>query len=121
MIAVLAGGPSCEREISLISGRAVLDALQRCGWDAILIDPTKDVAVELKAKGVSAVFVALHGNFGEDGTIQRYLDEAGMIYTVLWTPPAEASLASLWLGGHQPRRNLASGEQDPPARNGLRY
>lgn len=80
-IAVLAGGSSCEREISLISGRAVFDALKNRGCDTVMIDPTEEVAVQLKAEGASAAFLALHGSFGEDGTIQRLLDEAGIFYT----------------------------------------
>lgn len=80
-IAVLAGGPSCEREISLISGRAVFDALRSRGWDTVMVDPKEDVVDELRSQGISAVFLALHGSFGEDGTIQRLLDEAGIRYT----------------------------------------
>ncbi len=79
---MLAGGTSCEREISLISGRAVFDALKIRGLDVSLLDPAKgDFIAPLKNGGVSIVFIALHGSFGEDGTVQKMLDEAGIAYT----------------------------------------
>lgn len=80
-IAVLAGGSSCEREISLISGKAVVDALLAKGFDACLVDPIGDFLTGLKRDGIFFVFLALHGTFGEDGTIQSILDEAGIAYT----------------------------------------
>ena len=80
-IAVLAGGPSCEREISLISGKAVLEALVSLGIETCLIDPVGNFLEELKRENISFVFLALHGTFGEDGTIQRILDEARIKYT----------------------------------------
>jgi D-alanine-D-alanine ligase len=82
-IAVLSGGPSCEREVSLISGNAVLAALKERGYDAFLVDPDVrgDFAVSLKSAGVSAAFIALHGTFGEDGAVQEILDRAGIVYT----------------------------------------
>jgi D-alanine-D-alanine ligase len=80
-IAVLAGGPSCEREISLISGKAVFDALSGLGLPAILLDPGPDFVHRLKEENISFVFIALHGSFGEDGTVQRLLDQARIPYT----------------------------------------
>ncbi len=80
-IAVLAGGPSCEREISLISGKAVWEALSAKGFDVILIDPIGDFIQVLKESGITVVFIALHGAFGEDGTVQRMLDEENILYT----------------------------------------
>ena len=80
-IAILAGGPSCEREISLISGRAVFDALYARGLEVFMLDPVGDFMGELKKQNVSVVFLALHGSFGEDGTVQRMLEEAGIVYT----------------------------------------
>jgi len=80
-IAVLAGGPSCEREISLISGQAVLEALTAKAISAVLLDPVGDFLSVLKKDNISMVFLALHGTFGEDGTIQRMLEEEGVIYT----------------------------------------
>jgi len=78
---VLAGGPSCEREISLISGRAVFDALTAKGLSVFMMDPLGDFMAELKCRDISVAFLALHGTFGEDGTIQRMLEEAGICYT----------------------------------------
>ncbi len=80
-IAVLAGGPSCEREVSLISGQAVLDALLTRGFEAFLMDPVEGFASALRARGVDMAFVALHGTFGEDGTAQRLLEAEGVAYT----------------------------------------
>lgn len=80
-IAVLAGGPSCEREISLLSGRAVFDALAAKGYDVLMIDPDTGIADRLKKENADIAFIALHGSFGEDGTIQRILDQAGIPYT----------------------------------------
>ena len=80
-IAVLAGGSSCEREISLISGRAIFDALKNRGLNATLLDPGENFADHLKEWGTTIAFVALHGSFGEDGSVQRILEEAGIAYT----------------------------------------
>ncbi|OGX40380.1 MAG: hypothetical protein A3C53_07830 [Omnitrophica WOR_2 bacterium RIFCSPHIGHO2_02_FULL_68_15] len=80
-IAVLAGGISCEREISLISGRAVLEALRGLGHEACFIDAADDFIKALREKGIQHVFLALHGTFGEDGTVQRVLDREGIRYT----------------------------------------
>jgi len=87
-IAVLAGGPSCEREVSLVSGRAVAEALASKGFSVFTLDPPDDLAAALAARGADLVFIALHGTFGEDGTVQRLLDAAGIPYT---GPGAEAS------------------------------
>jgi D-alanine-D-alanine ligase len=80
-IAVLAGGPSSEREVSLVSGRAVYEALLSKGLDALILDPVEGFIDRLREEKISMVFIALHGAFGEDGTIQRMLDEAGICYT----------------------------------------
>ena len=80
-VAVIAGGSSCEREISLISGRAVMEALASKGVPALFIDPTGDFIGKLKNENISMVFLALHGTFGEDGTIQRLLEEEDILYT----------------------------------------
>ena len=81
-IAVLAGGTSCEREISLISGRNVLEALQSKGLKVLWADPaTPDFIRILKENKVTLVFLALHGTFGEDGTVQRLLEKEGILYT----------------------------------------
>jgi D-alanine-D-alanine ligase len=79
-ITVLAGGPSSEREVSLKSGRAVADALKSLGHQVTLADIRPD---DLHALDIPAdlVFIALHGSFGEDGRVQRLLEERGIRYT----------------------------------------
>ena len=78
-VAVLFGGKSGEREVSLKSGSAVLAALKRQGVDAHAFDPASQDLGELKA--YDRAFIALHGRFGEDGTIQGALDLMGIPYT----------------------------------------
>ncbi len=80
-VAVLMGGPSSEREISLLSGNAVLAALQSQGVDAHAYDPAARPVYELKRDGFDRVFIALHGRFGEDGTVQGALEVLGIPYT----------------------------------------
>ena len=73
------GGPSAEREVSLRSGAAVARALRSLGHDVTEVDP-KDGQFDLPPK-TDVVFLALHGTYGEDGTVQRRLDELGALYT----------------------------------------
>jgi D-alanine-D-alanine ligase len=81
-VAVLAGGRSPEREVSLRSGHRVTSALHARGHDAQLIDPAEGPFVEnVSAAMVSTCYVALHGKEGEDGTVQRLLDALGIAYT----------------------------------------
>ncbi len=80
-IGVLLGGLSPEREISLLSGNAVLSALKGMGLDALGIDVGRNVALRLKETGIDLAFIALHGNYGEDGSIQGLLEYAGIPYT----------------------------------------
>jgi D-alanine-D-alanine ligase len=80
-VAVLLGGRSAEREISLKSGGAVLAALQRAGVDAHGFDPAERDLAELKQQGFARVFIALHGRYGEDGTVQGALELLGIPYT----------------------------------------
>ena len=80
-VAVLMGGPSAEREISLISGKAVLEALRSRGVDAHAFDPAEREILELKRGGFERVFIALHGRFGEDGTVQGALETLRIPYT----------------------------------------
>ena len=87
-VAVLAGGPSCEREVSLISGKAVYDALSELGYPVILVDAVGDFMTTLTDENVTFAFLALHGTFGEDGTVQRLLEQEGIAYT---GPGPEAS------------------------------
>lgn len=80
-VAVLLGGRSAEREISLQSGQAVLDALCRSGVDAHPFDPAEHALENLLHQGFNRAFIALHGRFGEDGTIQGALELMGLPYT----------------------------------------
>ncbi|HEX4944912.1 MAG TPA: D-alanine--D-alanine ligase [Usitatibacteraceae bacterium] len=80
-VAVLMGGPSAEREISLISGKAVLGALLEKGVDAHAFDPKERELFDLKREGYARAFIALHGRFGEDGTVQGALEVMGLPYT----------------------------------------
>jgi D-alanine-D-alanine ligase len=81
-VAVLLGGDSAEREISLLSGGAVLDALQAAGVDAHAVDAAApDLLEQLTRGGFDRAFIALHGRGGEDGVIQGLLETIGMPYT----------------------------------------
>jgi D-alanine-D-alanine ligase len=80
-VAVLMGGSSAEREISLMSGRGVLAALQSQGVDAHAFDPSERDLVDLKREGFARCFIALHGRHGEDGTVQGALELLGIPYT----------------------------------------
>ncbi len=81
-VAVLLGGNSAEREISLLSGRAVLGALQAAGVDAHAVDAADaDLLAQLTNGGFDRAFIALHGRGGEDGVIQGLLETIGMPYT----------------------------------------
>ena len=80
-VAVLMGGLSAEREISLMSGQGVLQALRSQGVDAHAFDPAERDIGELKKDGFARCFIALHGRFGEDGTVQGALELLGIPYT----------------------------------------
>ncbi len=80
-VAVLMGGPSAEREVSLKSGQAVLDALTRRGIDAHGIDADRDVLRVLENGRYERAFIALHGRWGEDGVIQGALEVLDLPYT----------------------------------------
>jgi len=80
-VAVLMGGASAEREVSLMSGNGVLKALQSKGVDAHAFDPAERDLGDLKREGFARCFIALHGRFGEDGTVQGALELMGIPYT----------------------------------------
>lgn len=80
-VAVLMGGLSAERDISLMSGQGVLQALRSQGVDAHAFDPAERDLGELKRDGFTRCFIALHGRFGEDGTVQGALELLGIPYT----------------------------------------
>lgn len=80
-VGVLFGGRSAEREVSLMSGSGVLKALQSKGIDAHGFDPAERSLAELAAEKFDRVFIALHGRYGEDGTLQGALEQLGIPYT----------------------------------------
>jgi D-alanine-D-alanine ligase len=80
-VAVLMGGWSAEREVSLNSGEACAKALARCGYKVSAVDVTRDIATELTKLSPDVCFNALHGRFGEDGTVQGMLEILGIPYT----------------------------------------
>ncbi|MDO9292745.1 MAG: D-alanine--D-alanine ligase, partial [Hydrogenophaga sp.] len=80
-VAVLMGGRSAEREVSLMSGTGVLAALKSKGVDAHAFDPAERDLGDLKREGFARCFIALHGRFGEDGTVQGALELLGIPYT----------------------------------------
>ncbi len=80
-IAVLYGGTSAEREVSLASGKAVAKGLKEVGLNAELVDTKEVSAFELSGMGFDSAFIALHGRGGEDGTIQGALEVANISYT----------------------------------------
>jgi D-alanine-D-alanine ligase len=80
-VAVLKGGRSLERNVSLRSGARVEDALERCGFDVIGIDVGGDLVHRLREAAADVAFIALHGRDGEDGTVQELLELVGLPYT----------------------------------------
>ncbi len=80
-VAVLKGGISSEREVSLVSGDACATALRACGYDVVEIDVTRDLWNQLIAANPDVIFNALHGDWGEDGRVQGVLDMFGKPYT----------------------------------------
>ncbi len=90
-ITVLMGGPSSEREVSLVSGGAIADALERIGHKITRADITPEDTVALDRDGIDVVFIALHGNFGEDGKVQQLCEKRGLRY--IGSPPRASQLA----------------------------
>ncbi|MEY2623217.1 MAG: hypothetical protein RLZZ101_452, partial [Pseudomonadota bacterium] len=80
-VGVLMGGRSAEREISLLSGQGVLNALLEKGIDAHAFDPGVRSPVDISNEQFDRVFIALHGRYGEDGTIQGLLELLNIPYT----------------------------------------
>lgn len=80
-VAVLMGGWSAEREVSLVSGRAVIKVLEELGYRVTGVDVDRDVAAQLAALDVDVVFNALHGRWGEDGCVQGLLEVMNLPYT----------------------------------------
>ncbi len=80
-VVVLAGGPSAERAISLESGQAVAEALRERGHRVRLLDPARESLEKFAWETVDAAFIALHGEYGEDGQVQRQLEKLGVAFT----------------------------------------
>ncbi len=118
-VGVLFGGRSAEREISLMSGSGVLTALQSQGVDAHAFDPAQHSLADLAAEKFDRVFIALHGRYGEDGTLQGALEQMGIPYTgpgVLASAIAmdKAMTKRIWLfnGLSTPRFEMLSAGSD---------
>jgi D-alanine-D-alanine ligase len=127
-VAVLMGGDSAEREISLRSGSAVLAALQRQGVDAHGIDAGRDVLQQLRADRFDRVFIMLHGRGGEDGVIQGALERLGLPYTgsgvlgsALGMDKYRTKLVWRGLGLPTPEALLMMQEKDLPEAQSLGY
>ena len=118
-VAVLLGGRSSEREISLMSGRNVLEGLRKASVDAHPFDPAERELSELKQEGFERAFIALHGRYGEDGTVQGALELLGIPYTGSGVMASALSLDKLrtkliWLasGVPTPRHEVITAESD---------
>lgn len=110
-VAVLLGGASAEREVSLQSGQAVLAGLLEAGIDAVAFDPRQRSVAQLKDLGFNKVFIALHGRGGEDGTLQGLLEILQLPYTGSGVMASAITMDKmrtkmLWLGAGLP---VASG------------
>ncbi|WQG58870.1 D-alanine--D-alanine ligase [Pseudomonas sp. RTB3] len=118
-VAVLFGGTSAEREVSLKSGQAVLEALQSAGVDAFGIDVGDDFLQRLVSEKIDRAFIVLHGRGGEDGSMQGLLECAGIPYTgsgILASALAMDKLRTkqVWhsLGIPTPRHRVLCSEDD---------
>jgi D-alanine-D-alanine ligase len=118
-VAVLMGGRSAEREISLMSGNGVLKALRAKGVDAHAFDPAERDLFELKRAGFARCFIALHGRGGEDGTVQGALEVLGIPYTGSGVMGSAIGMDKwrskmIWLanGLPTPRYRILSGGED---------
>ena len=126
-VAVLMGGRSAEREISLMSGAGVLKALRARGVDAHAFDPAERDLFELRREGYARCFIALHGRGGEDGTVQGALEVMGIAYTGSGVLGSAVALDKwrtkmIWLAGGLPTpryRVLAEGDDWEGVARGL--
>src|SRR4051794_30896298 len=80
-VGILMGGVSSEREVSLRTGEAILEALQQRGYDAVKVLVDRDIDVTLRSAPIDVAFLALHGTYGEDGCVQGLLEMRGIPYT----------------------------------------
>jgi D-alanine-D-alanine ligase len=122
-VAVLMGGQSAERDISLMSGEGVLKALQSKAVNAHAFDPANQAMDQLKQQGFSHAFIALHGRYGEDGSVQGALELLGIPYTGSGVMASSIAMDKvmtkrIWsaLGLSTPKSvSLAPDEQSPQA------
>jgi len=121
-VAVLMGGQSAEREISLMSGRNVLEGLRRKGVDAHAFDPAERPLFELKSDGYARAFIVLHGRHGEDGTVQGALEimqipytGSGVMASALCIDKLRTKLVWLAAGIPTPRYSVLTAASDWPA------
>ncbi len=109
-VGVLCGGPSAEREISIRSGKAIHEALLSQGFSVLLVELSANgerIPDEIKRADLDYAFIALHGPFGEDGTIQEILEELKIPYTGSWVEASryamdKASCRLRWLAAKLP-------------------
>jgi D-alanine--D-alanine ligase len=120
-VAVLLGGDSSEREISLLTGQAVLEALKRRGIDAAAFDPGNRPVQDLVSEGFDRVWIALHGPGGEDGLMQGALEWLGIPYTgsgvlasALTMDKLKTKRVVMGAGLAAPEYAVLSGPQDLP-------
>ena len=118
-VAVLMGGKSAEREISLMSGGNVLAGLRRKGVDAHAFDPAERPVFELKSGGFQRAFIVLHGRYGEDGTVQGALElmeipytGSGVMASALCLDKLRTKLVWLASGIPTPRHEVLSVDSD---------
>jgi len=124
-VAVLMGGTSAEREISILSGTGVLAALRSQGVDAHAFDPAERELGELKRDGFARCFVALHGRHGEDGTVQGALELLGIPYTGSGVMASAIALDKvmtkrIWIAEGLPTPKFVRLARDQQAREQLR-
>ncbi|MGY4830625.1 D-alanine--D-alanine ligase [Sphaerotilaceae bacterium SBD11-9] len=124
-VAVLMGGTSAERDISLMSGEGVLAALQSKGVNAHAFDPANQDLAELKKQGFTRCFIALHGRHGEDGTVQGALELLGIPYTGSGVMASSIAMDKvmtkrLWLADGLPTPRYVALPSDKQAREDVR-
>ena len=124
-VAVLMGGTSAERDISLMSGEGVLAALQSQGVNAHAFDPAQQDLAELKKQGFERCFIALHGRHGEDGTVQGALELLGIPYTGSGVMASSIAMDKvmtkrLWLADGLPTPRYVSLPADQRSREAVR-
>lgn len=109
-IAVLMGGRSLERDVSLRSGERVFQALRSLGYRALALDVTPELVEVLRSEKPDAVYITLHGKFGEDGTVQEVLEFLGIRYT----GPGVMASALAWDKSISKRLFAEGGVPTPP-------